>query len=126
MKPSPIPQPRLSPFLTSHQLKPVVSTSQRREDQLPFPFPAAQVSQNWELWPIRVTREDPTVVNDGQNTASILLKSVDRNSRELIVYANERMVSGTASEEIASKLTCYEDKLISKFQRTFNDLGKDN
>ncbi|MBW0465864.1 hypothetical protein O181_005579 [Austropuccinia psidii MF-1] len=40
---SPIPHPRNSPTVTSEQLQPVASSRKRREDQLPLPFPAAQV-----------------------------------------------------------------------------------
>ncbi|MBW0517817.1 hypothetical protein O181_057532 [Austropuccinia psidii MF-1] len=36
---SPIPQPRNSPMVTSQQLKPVASSSRRREDQLSLSFP---------------------------------------------------------------------------------------
>ncbi|MBW0515061.1 hypothetical protein O181_054776 [Austropuccinia psidii MF-1] len=110
----------------SHQLQPVASTSQRREAWLTLTFPSAQVFLNWEFWPIRVTREDPTVVNEGQDGVSRLFRRVDRNIREVIVYSNNRMVCGTASEEMASKFSWYEGKLMNKFQRTFDDLGKDN
>ncbi|MBW0486165.1 hypothetical protein O181_025880 [Austropuccinia psidii MF-1] len=41
MKPSTIPKPRPSENPTSLQLQPVASTSQRREDQYPLPFPSA-------------------------------------------------------------------------------------
>ncbi|MBW0577206.1 hypothetical protein O181_116921 [Austropuccinia psidii MF-1] len=42
---SPIQQPRNSPIVTSQQLQPVASTSRRREELAPLPFPAAQVFQ---------------------------------------------------------------------------------
>ncbi|MBW0465723.1 hypothetical protein O181_005438 [Austropuccinia psidii MF-1] len=43
VRPSPIPQPRNTPMVTSQQLQPVASSCRRREDQLSLPFPAAQV-----------------------------------------------------------------------------------
>ncbi|MBW0516705.1 hypothetical protein O181_056420 [Austropuccinia psidii MF-1] len=43
---SPIKQPRNSPIVTSQQLQPVASTSRRREELSPLPFPAAQVFQH--------------------------------------------------------------------------------
>ncbi|MBW0560083.1 hypothetical protein O181_099798 [Austropuccinia psidii MF-1] len=49
---SPIQQPRNSPIFTSQQLQPVASTSRRREEHSPFPFPAAQVFQRRDFWPI--------------------------------------------------------------------------
>ncbi|MBW0480916.1 hypothetical protein O181_020631 [Austropuccinia psidii MF-1] len=45
-----------SPMVTSQQLQPVSSSSRRREDQSPFPFPATQVFQRREHWPFWVTR----------------------------------------------------------------------
>ncbi|MBW0471071.1 hypothetical protein O181_010786 [Austropuccinia psidii MF-1] len=45
VRPSPIPQPRSSPMVTSQQPQPMASTSRRREELSPFPFPAAQVFQ---------------------------------------------------------------------------------
>ncbi|MBW0491352.1 hypothetical protein O181_031067 [Austropuccinia psidii MF-1] len=55
VRPSPIQQPRNSPIVTSQQLQPVASTSLRREELSPFPFPAAQVSQCRDFWPIQAT-----------------------------------------------------------------------
>ncbi|MBW0512616.1 hypothetical protein O181_052331 [Austropuccinia psidii MF-1] len=45
LKPSPIPHPRKSPMVTSHQLQPVASSSRRREERSPFPFHATKVLQ---------------------------------------------------------------------------------
>ncbi|MBW0527682.1 hypothetical protein O181_067397 [Austropuccinia psidii MF-1] len=45
VRPSPIQQSRNSPIVTSQQLQPVASTSRRREELSPLPFPAAQVFQ---------------------------------------------------------------------------------
>ncbi|MBW0473714.1 hypothetical protein O181_013429 [Austropuccinia psidii MF-1] len=126
MKPWSIPQPRKSPVLTSHQLKPVASTSQRREYQSLLPFPAAQVFPNCGNWAIRVTREDHSVVNEGQDAVVRFLRRVDRNSRERIEYANDRMIPVTASEDKAARFAWYEDELINIFQKAFDDVGKDN
>ncbi|MBW0468927.1 hypothetical protein O181_008642 [Austropuccinia psidii MF-1] len=52
VRPSPIHQPRNSPIVTSHQLQPVASTSRRREELSPLLFPAAQVFQRRDQWPI--------------------------------------------------------------------------
>ncbi|MBW0505517.1 hypothetical protein O181_045232 [Austropuccinia psidii MF-1] len=113
MKPSPTSQPRPSPVLTSHHLQPVARSSQGGEDLSPLPFPASQVLHHWENWSLMVTREDPTVVNEGQDSVSKLLIRVDRNSREVILYANDRMFLGTTSEETVSKFSLYEDELIN-------------
>ncbi|MBW0547646.1 hypothetical protein O181_087361 [Austropuccinia psidii MF-1] len=126
MKPSPIQQPRPSPALTFNQLQPVGITSKRREYKSPFQFYIAQVFQNWEHPPIRVTREDTAVVNEGQEAVARLLRRVDRNIRELIVYANDRMIPGPASELMATMFAWYEDESINELQRAFDDLGKDN
>ncbi|MBW0471007.1 hypothetical protein O181_010722 [Austropuccinia psidii MF-1] len=90
VSPSPSPKPRNSPMVTSQQLQPVASSSQRREYCLPFPFPAAQVFQQREHWPIWVTREDQNMANGGQDSMARLFGRVDRNSREVITYANDR------------------------------------
>ncbi|MBW0541889.1 hypothetical protein O181_081604 [Austropuccinia psidii MF-1] len=45
LRPSPIQKPRNSPIVTSQQLQPVASTSRRREELSPLPFPASQVFQ---------------------------------------------------------------------------------
>ncbi|MBW0468705.1 hypothetical protein O181_008420 [Austropuccinia psidii MF-1] len=52
VSPSPIPQSRNSPIVTSPKLLPVASSSRRREELSPLPFPAAQVFQKREHWPI--------------------------------------------------------------------------
>ncbi|MBW0573540.1 hypothetical protein O181_113255 [Austropuccinia psidii MF-1] len=48
MRQLPLPQPRISPRVTSQQLQPVASSSRRREDQLPLPFLASKVSHQRE------------------------------------------------------------------------------
>ncbi|MBW0486446.1 hypothetical protein O181_026161 [Austropuccinia psidii MF-1] len=123
---SPVPQPTMSPALTSHQLQAVASTSQRRKYHSPLPFHTAQVFENWEHWPIRVTRADPNVVNNSQDSVEILFKRVDRNSRVVNVHSNDMMVPINASEEISAKFSWHEDELINEFQRTFDEIGKDN
>ncbi|MBW0566489.1 hypothetical protein O181_106204, partial [Austropuccinia psidii MF-1] len=126
VRPSPVQQSRNSPITTSHQLQPVASSSRRRDGLSPLPFPAAQVFQRRERWPIRVTREDPNAASENQDAVARLFRRVDRNSREVIMYANDRTIPGTASEEMAAKFAWYEDELINDFQKTFDELGRDN
>ncbi|MBW0490375.1 hypothetical protein O181_030090 [Austropuccinia psidii MF-1] len=126
VRPSPIPQPRNSPMVTSQQPQPVASTSRRREELSPFLFPSAQVFQRRDQWPIRVTREDPNTASKNKDAVARLFRRADRNSREVIMYANDRTIPGTASEEMAVKFAWYEDELINGFQRAFDDLGRDN
>ncbi|MBW0582316.1 hypothetical protein O181_122031 [Austropuccinia psidii MF-1] len=52
VRPSPIPQPRNSPMVTSQQPQSVASASRRREELFPLTFPAAQVFQCQDQWPI--------------------------------------------------------------------------
>ncbi|MBW0514535.1 hypothetical protein O181_054250 [Austropuccinia psidii MF-1] len=113
-------------MVASQQLQPVASSSRRREDQSPLLFPAAQVFQKRENWPIRVTREDPNMGSEGQESVSRLFRRVDRNSGEVVMYANDRNIPGLASEEMVSKFSWYEDELINDFYRAFDDLGRDN
>ncbi|MBW0567669.1 hypothetical protein O181_107384 [Austropuccinia psidii MF-1] len=56
VRPSPSQQPRNSPITTSQQLQPVASSSRRRDGLSPLPFPAAQVFQRRDRWPIQITR----------------------------------------------------------------------
>ncbi|MBW0587078.1 hypothetical protein O181_126793 [Austropuccinia psidii MF-1] len=102
------------------------STSRRREELFPMPFPASQVFQRRDQWPIQVTREDPKTESDNQDAMARLFRRVDRNSREVIMYANNRTIPGTASEEIAEKFAWYEDELINDFKKTYDYFGKDN
>ncbi|MBW0534619.1 hypothetical protein O181_074334 [Austropuccinia psidii MF-1] len=48
VRPSPIPQPRNPPMVTSQKPQPMASTSRRREELSPLPFLAAQVFQCWD------------------------------------------------------------------------------
>ncbi|MBW0514453.1 hypothetical protein O181_054168 [Austropuccinia psidii MF-1] len=125
VRPPPIPQPRNSPMVTSQQPQPVASTSTRREELSPLPFPTAQVFQCRHQWPIRVTREDPNTASENQDAVARLFRRVDRNSRKVIMYANDRTIPGTASEETSEKFAWYEDELVNDFQRAFDDLGRD-
>ncbi|MBW0560966.1 hypothetical protein O181_100681 [Austropuccinia psidii MF-1] len=59
VRPSPSQKPRNSPITTSQQLQPMASSSKRRDGLSPLPFPAAQVFQRRDFWPIQITREDP-------------------------------------------------------------------
>ncbi|MBW0479423.1 hypothetical protein O181_019138 [Austropuccinia psidii MF-1] len=94
VKPSPIQQARSSPIITPQQLQPMASSSTRRDGLSCFPFPAAQVFQRSNCWPIQVTREDPNAAGEDQEAVARLFRKVDRNSREVIMYAN----LGTSSE----------------------------
>ncbi|MBW0583862.1 hypothetical protein O181_123577 [Austropuccinia psidii MF-1] len=119
-------QPRNSPITTSQKLQPVASSSRRRDGLSPLPFPAAQVFQRRDCWPIEITREDPNVASENQEAVARLFRRVDRNSREVIMYANERTIPDTASEEMAEIFSWYKYEFINDFQRTFDDLGRDN
>ncbi|MBW0549845.1 hypothetical protein O181_089560 [Austropuccinia psidii MF-1] len=101
VRPSPVQPSRISPMTTS-------------------------LFQRRDRWPIRVTREDPNAASENQDAVARLFRRVDRNSREVIMYSNDRMIPGTASEEMAAKFAWYEDELINDFHRTFDDLGRDN
>ncbi|MBW0559576.1 hypothetical protein O181_099291 [Austropuccinia psidii MF-1] len=105
MKPSPIPKPRLLPVLTYQQLKTVARISRIREDQYPLPFPATQVFQRRDPLPIRATRGNPSVGNEGQYSMARFVRRVDINSREVIMYANDRITPGAASKKMASKFS---------------------
>ncbi|MBW0556876.1 hypothetical protein O181_096591 [Austropuccinia psidii MF-1] len=125
VRPSPNQPPRNSPITTSQQLQPMASCSRRRDGLSPLPFPAAQVFQRRDCWPIRITREHPNAASENQDAVARLFRRVDRDSREVIMYANDRTITGTASGEMAAKFAWYEDELINDFQRTFDDLGRD-
>ncbi|MBW0587736.1 hypothetical protein O181_127451 [Austropuccinia psidii MF-1] len=109
VRPSPIQKPRNSPITTSQQLQPMSSSSRRRDGLSPLSFPSAQVFQRRDPWPIQITREDPNAMSENQEAVARLFRRVDRNSREVIIYANDRTILGTASEEMASKFAWYED-----------------
>ncbi|MBW0591782.1 hypothetical protein O181_131497 [Austropuccinia psidii MF-1] len=110
VRPSPVQKLRNSPIVNSQQLQPVASTSRRREEIPPLPFSAAQGFQHRDQWPICVTREDQNMASNKQDTVARLHRRVDRNSREVIMYANDRTILGIASEEMAAKFSWYEDE----------------
>ncbi|MBW0507857.1 hypothetical protein O181_047572 [Austropuccinia psidii MF-1] len=85
ISPSPIPHPRKSPMITSQKLHPVVRSSRRREDRSPLPFVTTQMFRRRECWPLRATREDQNVGNEGQYSVSGIFTRVDRNSKEVIM-----------------------------------------
>ncbi|MBW0589116.1 hypothetical protein O181_128831 [Austropuccinia psidii MF-1] len=126
VRPSPNQQPRNSPITASQQLQPMATSSRRRDGLSPFPFAAAQVFQTRDCWPIQITREDPNAASENQESVAWLFRRAVRNSREVIMYANDRTIPGTASEEMAAKFSWYEDELINYCQRNFDDLGRDN
>ncbi|MBW0539168.1 hypothetical protein O181_078883 [Austropuccinia psidii MF-1] len=111
---------------SSQKLQPLTGTSKRREDRFHLPLPASQVFQRGENWPFRATREDPKVVNEVQYVLARICRRVYRNSRYVIMYANDRMIPGTVSEWMDSKFAWYEYEMINNFQRTFDDFGRDN
>ncbi|MBW0475945.1 hypothetical protein O181_015660 [Austropuccinia psidii MF-1] len=126
VRPSPIHKSRNSPIVTSQQLQPVASSSRRREEFFTLPFPSSQVFQERDCWPIQFTREVPNTASENQDSVARLFRRVDRNSREVIEYANYRSIPCTSAEEMAAKFSCYEDELINYFQRTFDNFGRDN
>ncbi|MBW0533014.1 hypothetical protein O181_072729 [Austropuccinia psidii MF-1] len=107
VRPSPIHQSRNSTIVTSQQLQPVASSSRRREEISPLPFPATQVFLQRDCWPIEVAREDVNMESENQDAVARLFRRVYRNSREVIEYANDRTVPGTASEEMDAKSSWY-------------------
>ncbi|MBW0476351.1 hypothetical protein O181_016066 [Austropuccinia psidii MF-1] len=126
LRPCLIPQPRFSPIITSRKPQPLTNSSRRREERSPLLFPAAQVFQRREQWPVRVTQEAPNMENEGQDSMARLFGRVDTNSREVIKYVNDGMIPGTTSEEMAAKFIWYEDELINDFQSTSGDIIKYN
>ncbi|MBW0501775.1 hypothetical protein O181_041490 [Austropuccinia psidii MF-1] len=125
VRPSTSQKPIKSPISTSQQLPPEASSSRRRDGLSPLLFPSTQVFQRRDCWPIQITREDPNAASGNQEAVARFFRRADRNSREVIMYANDRTVPGTASEKMAAKFAWYEDELINHFQRTFDDLGRD-
>ncbi|MBW0553663.1 hypothetical protein O181_093378 [Austropuccinia psidii MF-1] len=87
----------------------MASSSRRRYGLSPLLFPAAQFFQRRDPWPFQITREDLNTESDNQEAMARLFRRVDRNSREFIMYANDRTIPGTASEEMAPKFAWYED-----------------
>ncbi|MBW0567273.1 hypothetical protein O181_106988 [Austropuccinia psidii MF-1] len=71
---SPIQQSRASPIVTSQQLQPEASSSRRREELSPLPFPVTQVFQKRDHWPIQVTREDPNTASENQDSVARLFR----------------------------------------------------
>ena len=53
-------------------------------------------------------------------------RRVDSSIGQVISYYNHSLILDTASEEMAAKFLWYEYELIDDFQRTFDDLGRDN
>ncbi|MBW0571864.1 hypothetical protein O181_111579 [Austropuccinia psidii MF-1] len=126
VRPSRIQQSKTSPIVTFQQLQPAASPSRRREELSPLPLPAAQVFQQRDHWPIHITSQDPNTASENQDAVARMFRRVDRNSREVIMYANDRTIHGTSSEEMAAKFAWYEDEFIDYFQRTFDHMGRDN
>ncbi|MBW0569502.1 hypothetical protein O181_109217 [Austropuccinia psidii MF-1] len=104
---SPIQKPRISPIITSQHLQPMARSRGRRDGFSPLPFPATQVFQRRDHWPIRVTREDPNAASENQDAVARVFRMVYRNSREVIMYANDRNIPATASEEMVANFSWY-------------------
>ncbi|MBW0507795.1 hypothetical protein O181_047510 [Austropuccinia psidii MF-1] len=84
VRPSPIHQSINSPIVTSQPIQPVASSSRRREELSLLPFPATQVFQKKDCWPIKRTREDPNTESENQDFVARLFRRVDRNGRKVI------------------------------------------
>ncbi|MBW0553791.1 hypothetical protein O181_093506 [Austropuccinia psidii MF-1] len=74
VRPSPNQKPRKSPITTSQQLQPIASSSRRRDGLSPLPFPATQVFQRRDCWPIQITREDPNMASANQEAGARLFR----------------------------------------------------
>ncbi|MBW0483091.1 hypothetical protein O181_022806 [Austropuccinia psidii MF-1] len=98
VRPSPIQESRTSPAVTSQQLQPLASFSRIREELAHLLFPSTQVFQQRDCWPIQVTREDQNTVSENQDAVARFFRQVDRNSREVIMYSNDRTIPGNSSE----------------------------
>ncbi|MBW0542934.1 hypothetical protein O181_082649 [Austropuccinia psidii MF-1] len=109
VRPSPSQKPRNSPITTSHQLQPVASSSRIKDGLSPLPFPATQVFQRRDRWPIQINIEDPNAASENQEDMAGLFRRADRDSRVVIMYANDRTILGIASEDMAAKFAWYED-----------------
>ncbi|MBW0580407.1 hypothetical protein O181_120122 [Austropuccinia psidii MF-1] len=124
IRPSLIPAVIPSPIVTSQQLQPVASSSRRREELFRFlplksfnkgSFGPSELPEKSQIWWVKIKMLWPG-----------FFRRVDRNSRELIEYANDRTIPGTASEEMDEIFAWYEDELLNDFQRNFDHLGRDN
>ncbi|MBW0524649.1 hypothetical protein O181_064364 [Austropuccinia psidii MF-1] len=75
--PSPNQQPRNSPITTSQQLRPMASSSRKRDGLSPLPFPATQVFQRRDCWPIQINREDQSAASENQDAVARLFRRGD-------------------------------------------------
>ncbi|MBW0548782.1 hypothetical protein O181_088497 [Austropuccinia psidii MF-1] len=109
VRPAPIHHSINSAILTSQQLQIVASSSRRREERSLFPFPAAQVFQQSTCWTIQVTREDPNMASENQDSVARIFRRANINNMEVIEYDKHRTIPGTASEEMAENVSWYRD-----------------
>ncbi|MBW0557410.1 hypothetical protein O181_097125 [Austropuccinia psidii MF-1] len=110
---------------TLKHIKTVASTSNfDRVEQSPLLYAASHLFQRRDCFPIRFKREDPNAGDVGQDSIASIFRRVDRNSREVIVYAYDSIIPGADSGDKASKVALYEDELINSFQRSLYDFGK--
>ncbi|MBW0538462.1 hypothetical protein O181_078177 [Austropuccinia psidii MF-1] len=107
VRPSPIHQSRKYLIGTSQQRQPVASSSGRRKELSPLPFPVAQLFQRRDCWPIQVSKENPNIASENQDAVPRLFRRVDGNSREVVEYANDTAIRGTTSGEMAAKTSWY-------------------
>ncbi|MBW0464782.1 hypothetical protein O181_004497 [Austropuccinia psidii MF-1] len=77
VRPSPNQQPTKSPITASQQLQPMASSSRRRDGLSSLPFPAAQLFQRRDHWPIQITREDPNAASEKQEAVARVFRRGD-------------------------------------------------
>ncbi|MBW0532033.1 hypothetical protein O181_071748, partial [Austropuccinia psidii MF-1] len=118
--------PQKPPAYSCHHSSCLKSSSKTIPHSTAQKLTHGQVFKCQDQWPIQATREDTNMESENQDAVARLFRRVGRNSREVIMYANDRAIPGTASEEMAAKFSWYEDELINEFQRTFDYLGIDN
>ncbi|MBW0473498.1 hypothetical protein O181_013213 [Austropuccinia psidii MF-1] len=83
MRPSPAPNSRPLPIPPTTGLQLLASTSICSGAEIfPLPYPATESVQGRDHWHFWVTREDPCVVIEPQDSVA----RFDRSSREIIVY----------------------------------------
>ncbi|MBW0540220.1 hypothetical protein O181_079935 [Austropuccinia psidii MF-1] len=104
VRPSPIPHPRNSPMVTSnsYNLWPAPKEEEKIDHLHYFLFPAYLRKGNVGLSGL------PGKIQIWQ-TMTRMLRRVDRNRREVITYAIDRMIPGMSFEEKAAKSSWYED-----------------
>ncbi|MBW0562378.1 hypothetical protein O181_102093 [Austropuccinia psidii MF-1] len=67
-----------------------------------------QAFKRRENWTIEVSRVDSAVGTYGKDSIARIFRRVYRNSKEVIIYGNDRIIPGITSEEMAAKYGWYE------------------